>query len=222
LSPISAKLDEHSAHLTEIKSAVNTSAPAAEKVDLSPLSAKLDEHSAHLTDIKSAVSTPAPAPEKVDLSPISAKLDEHSAHLTDIKSAVSTPAPAPEKVDLSNLETSVKSIHTTLEAQSTTLSEIKDNPTGNPVDLKILSVVEGLKTDDAEILGEVKEVKALMQKDEKDQSAEILVEVKEVKALVQKAAEVSVKEVEAGENDKGVPVKNGVKSEEAEVAPAEA
>ena len=67
-----------------------------------------------------------------------------------------------------------------------------------------------------------------MEKDEKDQSAEILVEVREVKALVQKAVEVKVEEVEVGENDKGVPVeseavvKNGVKSEEAEVAPAEA
>jgi hypothetical protein len=197
---------------------------------LTPLSAKLDEHTAHLTEIKSAVSTPAPVPEPVDLSPLSSKLDEHTAHLTEIKSAVSTPAPVPEKVDLSTLETSVKEIHTTLEAQTTTLSEIKDKPTDNTAELKLLSTLEALQTasekGDNDILTSVQEVKALIEKDEKDQSAEILVEVREVKALVSKIEIGGVNGAageEVGENDKGVEVKkvegNGVKVEEAEVVP---
>ncbi|PMD33497.1 hypothetical protein L207DRAFT_518238 [Hyaloscypha variabilis F] len=229
-SPLSAKLDEHAAQLTDIKSAVTAPAPVPAPVDLTPLSAKLDEHTAHLTEIKSAVSTPAPVPEPVDLSPLSSKLDEHTAHLTEIKSAVSTPAPVPEKVDLSTLETSVKEIHTTLEAQTTTLSEIKDKPTDNTAELKLLSTLEALQTasekGDNDILTSVQEVKALIEKDEKDQSAEILVEVREVKALVSKIEIGGVNGAageEVGENDKGVEVKkvegNGVKVEEAEVVP---
>ncbi len=230
LSPLSSKLDEHTAHLTEIKSAVSTPAAAPEPIDLSPLSSKLDEHTAHLTEIKSAVSTPAAVPAPVDLSPISSKLDEHTAHLTEIKSAVSTPAPVPEKVDLSTLETSVKEIHTTLEAQTTTLSEIKDKPTDNTAELKLLSTLEALQTasekGDNDILTSVQEVKTLIEKDEKDQSAEILVEVREVKALVSKIEIGGVNGAageEVGGNDKGVEVKkvegNGVKVEEAEVVP---
>jgi hypothetical protein len=229
LTPLSAKLDEHTAHLTELKSLASAPAPAAEKVDLSPLSTKLDEHSAHLSEIKTAVTTPAPVPAPVDLSPLAATLDQHTAHLDEIKSAVHTPAPAPEKVDLSHLEGSVKEIITTLHSQTTTLSEIKDNPTDNTVELKILSTLEALQTEvgkeDAEILSSVKEVKTLIEEDKKDQSAEILVEVKEVKALVGKISlsnGVSTGE-EVGESDKGVEVKkvegNGVKVEESEIVP---
>jgi hypothetical protein len=229
LSPLASKLDEHTAHLTELKSLASVPAPAAEKVDLSPLSTKLDEHSAHLSEIKTAVTTPAPVPAPVDLSPLAATLDQHTAHLDEIKSAVHTPAPAPEKVDLSHLEGSVKEIITTLHSQTTTLSEIKDSPTDNTVELKILSTLEALQAEvgkeDAEILSSVKEVKTLIEEDKKDQSAEILVEVKEVKALVGKISlsnGVSTGE-EVGESDKGVEVKkvegNGVKVEESEIVP---
>jgi hypothetical protein len=100
------------------------------------------------------------------------------------------------------------------------LSEIKDNSS----EVKILFVVEVLKTADGEILSDVKEVKALIEKNENDQRAEILVEVRDAKALVSKIRATNGTAEEVGENDQGIEVTkkvegNGVKAEESEIVP---
>lgn len=49
----------------------------------------------------------------------------HTAALAEIKAATATPVKIPEPTDISGLETSVKSIITTLDSQGSTLNEIK-------------------------------------------------------------------------------------------------
>jgi hypothetical protein len=204
--------------LSEIKTATDAPAPAAEKIDLSGLESDLKiliGHSDSNTEILSEIKKSSSGPE------ILAAIGAQGAVLADLKNAQLSPqvlaAVESLKGDVSATKTGVNETHDALKVLVDALPKLENDEVLAKVEA-VKSAVEGIqipKVDNTEVISQVKAVHTLVS-ERKD--TEILAEVKEIKVLVEKNATVAKVE-EVGENDKGVEVdkaaekgSNGVKT----------
>ena len=202
LAAVNASNESHAAHastLADIKTAVSTPAPAAEKLDLSSIETdvksiitSIESQSATLSEIKTVAGSPAHVAEKVDLTTIEtdvktilATIESQQAALSEIKTVASTPAPTAEKTDISRLEADVKTLITNLDSHTSALSDIKTSSSGP----EILAAIEALKTDvtasKANVTETSEQVKVIVNALPKLENEAVLVEVKAVKTAVE-------------------------------------
>ena len=143
LEGIKASNDAHATHtatLAEIKAANDAAAPTLSGIQTQVAAVTTTLSAIQNSDIHNEI-----------LSATKASNESHAAHtaaLSEIKSATATPVKIPEPTDISGIETSVKTIITTLDTQTATLSEIKTGSSN-------AEVLAAIKSQDA-LLAEIK------------------------------------------------------------------
>ena len=208
LTSIQAAIEAQQTTLSQINSAdvsseilagvkASSEAHASHTAVLSKIASQ--DISADIIDLKSqiiALSNTVSETKSVDVTPeilsaVKSSNESHAAHastLAEIKNVISAPSPVAEKVDLSIIERNIRTIISSIESQSTSLSEMKPL-TSTPTEPKILAAIETLK-DDAKAskdgITETKEqVKVLVDALSKSEKEQILIEVKAVKTAVE-------------------------------------
>jgi hypothetical protein len=210
LEGIKASNDSHASHaatLADIKSANDAAAPTLAGIHTQVGTAVTALSAIQNSDVHNEI-----------LSAAKASNESHAAHtaaLSEIKAATATPVKIPESTDVSGLETSVKSIITTLDTQKTTLSEIKAASSN-------ADVLSAIKSQDA-VLAEIKgsttstEVTTSIQAIKSDISSSKDAVIEKVEAIKTAIAAIPAPAASAAESSKPADEAANGKAEEAVV-----
>ena len=209
LEGIKASNDAHSTHtatLAEIRAANDAAAPTLSGIQTQVTTITTTLSAIQNSDIHNEILNAAKASNESHAA--------HSAALSEIKSATATPVKIPEPTDISGLETSVKSIITTLDTQKSTLSEIKTSSSNT-------EVLSAIKSQDA-VLAEIKgsatstEINTSIQTIKSDISTSKDAVIEKVESLKTAIAAIPVPTAPSAESGKAA---NGVAVEAKEIVP---
>lgn len=169
LGTIVSSVESQQITLSEIKTATETFTASEKLTDINTsfktITSAIDHQNDTLSTIKNSSSL---------TSDILAAVTAHDAILGEIKTTTSAPVSLPDKVDLTYIETSVKEIITSIDAQNGTLSDLKASTAAQD------TVLGEIKEPSIDILSNVK----ILVTNLSDSKDEVITKIEEVKPLI--------------------------------------